>query len=371
MSGRPALVALVALLGAVSACATPRLAYSPGDLRAEVAHRAPALAAADVVVPYELGEADAARARAIVGDLRSIDARVRALVEAMFDPEVLGLRYADRVTGDATETLRLHEGNCLALASVFVGLARAVGLEAYYIDASSRVHETTYGGDGMTVSAGHVTAMVVTPKGNVGLDFSRMGPFVWYRVLDDVEALAHFYNNRAFEQIDDARLRGAPVDWDRAAVDFRRAVAVKPEFARAWSNLGMAEAAVGHEDAAIASYREAMRRDPQLVAPRNNLGALLLARGDVAGAREVLEAAVAIPGSGPHVLYNLALARLRAGDRDGAVEALRRARTKGYPRAQRLLDELAVAKASAAPPATAAPAPRVPGPFPVDGLFGQ
>ncbi|HEX9048906.1 MAG TPA: tetratricopeptide repeat protein [Anaeromyxobacter sp.] len=343
MSRRPALGLLAALLGGTSGCAAARLAYAPAELRAEVARRAPGLPAAEVIVPYELDPADRERAAQIVGDLQSVEPKVEALVTAMFDPKQLGLRYADVVTGTAAETLRTRRGNCLALASVFVGLARAVGLEAYYIDASTRVHETTYADDGMTVSSGHVTAMVVTPKGNVGLDFAHLGPFAWYRTLDDVEALAHFYNNRAFERIDEARARGVAVDWETAALDFRRATEVKPEFALAWSNLGMAEADLGREDQAIRDYRQAIRRAPALVAPRNNLGALLLRRGDVRGALEVLEAAVALPSSGPHVLYNLALARLGAGDRAGALEALRLARSRGYARAQRLLDELALA----------------------------
>ncbi len=89
-----------------------------------------------------------------------------------------------------------------------------------------------------------------------------------------------------------------------------------------------------------------------MVAPRNNLGALLLRRGDVAGALEALEAAAAIPSAGPHVSYNLALARLAARDRAGALEALRIARSRGYPPAQRLLDDLAPApvRADASPP---------------------
>jgi tetratricopeptide (TPR) repeat protein len=345
-----ALAALLALLGGTSGCAAARFAYGPAELRAEVARRAPHLPAAEIVVPYELAPEDRARAAEIVSQLRSVDAKVQAIVAAMFDPGQLGLRYADVVTGSAAETLRARRGNCLALASVFVGLARAAGLEAYYIDASTRVHETTYHDDGMAVSSGHVTAMVVTPKGNVGLDFAHLGPFAWYRKLDDVEALAHFYNNRAFERIDEARARGAAVDWAAAALDFRRATEVKPGFALAWSNLGMAEADLGHVEEAIRDYEEAIRRAPALVAPRNNLGALLLRRGDAAGALRVLEAAVALPSSGAHVLYNLALARLRAGERDGALEALRLARAKGYAPAQRLLDELALAPA----------APRVP-----------
>ena len=151
---------------------------------------------------------------------------------------------------DAAETLASHEGNCLALASVFVGLARAVGLDARYMDASARVHETEHGTDGFTVTSGHVTALVVTPAGNIGLDFERLGRVVWYRVLDDVEALAHFYNNRGFERLDEARARGAEPDWDAVGRDFERSVAVLPGFARAWSNLGLARASVGREDAA-------------------------------------------------------------------------------------------------------------------------
>jgi Flp pilus assembly protein TadD len=222
----------------------------------------------------------------------------------------------------------------------------------------------------MTVSAGHVTALVVTPRANLSLDFSRMGPAVWYRILDDIEAVAHFYNNRAYERIEEARARGAPVDWEAAAVDFRRATEVKPEFARAWSNLGIAEAALGHRDLAVSLYREAIRRDPSLVAPRNNLGSLLLSAGDAAGAVATLEAAVALPGSGPHVLYNLALARLRTGDRAGALDALRRAREQGYPRAQRLLEELAVASVPDEPPPAPALRRGVLG-WPVDRVLGQ
>ncbi len=344
MSHRFALAAAAAALCAGGAgCAAPRAVYSGSELRAEVARRAPELAPEEVVVPFDVGDAARARAREIAGQLDGAHQKARALVAAMFDPALFGLRYVERVTGDASETLRTGEGNCLALASVFVGLARAVGLEARYIDASTRVHETVHGDDGLTVSSGHVTAMVDTGTGKVGLDFARLGPVTWYRVLDDVEALAHFYNNRAFERVDVARAAGAPPDWGAAEADFRRAVRVTPAFARAWNNVGLAAQAQGRDAEAERAFREAMRRDPRLAAPRNNLGGLLLRRGEVGAALEVLEAAARLPSAGGHVLYNLALARLRAGDREGAITALRRANGRGYPRAARLLEQLAAA----------------------------
>jgi hypothetical protein len=351
MSRRLAIQVAAAALAAVAAsgCAARRVAYAPAELREEVARRAPELAAEEIVVPFDVGDAARARARELVGKLESPDEKVRVLVGAMFDPDEFGLRYAGRITGDAAETLRIREGNCLALASVFVGLARAVGLDARYMDASTRVHETLHGDDGITVSTGHVSALVPTGSGMVGLDFARLGPVVWYRVLDDVEALAHFYNNRGFERIDAARAVGAPVDWGAAEADFRRATQVLPAFARAWNNLGIALDGAGRAGDAAGPFEEAIRRDARLVAPRNNLGGLLLRRGEVARAVEVLETAARLPGAGPHVLYNLAVARLRSGDRAGAVAALRRASDEGYPRAERLLERVAVSGLAGTP----------------------
>ncbi len=331
---------------ALSACATARLAYDPAALRHEIALRAPAIPAQEVVVPFEIDETAAARARALVAHAHSDEAKVRLLVASIFDPAAFGISYAENVTATAAEALQRHEGNCLALASVFVGLARATGLRSYYIDASTRVHETRLGDDGLTVNEGHVTAMVETSAGKIGLDFGHLGKIAWYRVLDDVEALSHFYNNRGFELVDDARVRGVPIDWSQAEHQFRLAVEVTPGFARAWNNLGIAAAHLGRREEAIAFWRESIRRAPALPAPRNNLGALYLETGSDRAALETLEAAARLPESGPDVHYNLALARLRHGDRAGAVESLRRALRSGeYARAQRLLDQLTVATA--------------------------
>jgi len=327
-------------------CATPKLAYSPDELKAEVARRAPGIPPAEIVVPFEIGEEQAAAARRVVAQGQTDTERTRALVAAFFAGDGFHMRYAEGVTADAEETLKSSEGNCLSLASVFVGLARAAGLRAYYIDASTRVHETRYG-DGVTVNSGHVTAMVEAEGERIGLDFGRMGPIRWYRILDDLEALAHFYNNRGFESVERAQERSRQPDWSRAAHDFWLAAQVVPTFAPAWNNLGMAQTRLGRIDKAIADYRTAIAAAPQLAAPRNNLGGLYLERGQLGKALEALETAARLDPSGPHIQYNLALARLRRGDREGAVRALRRAidLRGGYPEAQAELDRLAIAPA--------------------------
>jgi len=344
MAGRvvAALAAALACLGA--GCATPRQVYSPADLRAALAAR-PGISPADVVVPFELPAPALELARRVVRGSHSDGDRIEALVKAMFDPAVFGLRsdLSSTSTTTGAEALAEGHGNCVALASVFIGLARAVGLDARYVDASSRVSETRYGADGSTVHYGHVTALVDTGVDRIGLDFARIGTFGWYQQLDDLEAVAHYYNNRGYELVDEAREAGAAPDWAEAQRLFRLAVAVKPGFARGWNNLGIAAAHLGRRDEAVANYRKASALDPTMAAPHANLGSLHLQEGDLQGALDELAAAARLDPRGAHIQYNLAQARLRSGDRSGALEALRRTLTlRGtYPGAQALMERLA------------------------------
>jgi len=327
---------VAAVLLAAAGCATPRLGYTPDELRAELRRRA--VPAAAVVVPHELDPAHLAWARQLVEETRDDSTRVQLLTEALFDSAGLGLRYQDGATTTAAETLERGSGNCLGLASVFIGLARAVGLQAWYMDASIRASETRQAWEDVAVNSGHVTAVVRVNDRNIALDFGRLGPVRWYRVLDDVEALAHFYNNRGFERVERGGADSAAA-WRAAEPDFRLAVQVMPELGRAWNNLGMAAARQGRPEEAVALYRTAIARDPTLAAPWNNLGSLHHALGRLAEAEGDLLAAARLDPTGSHIQYNLAVVRLERGNREGAARALRRALAlrADYPEAVSLL----------------------------------
>jgi tetratricopeptide (TPR) repeat protein len=334
------------LLGSTGCATTARKVYTPAELRAAlVAH--PGIPASDVVVPYELPPEALEKARQLVRHARSDGDKVEWLVKGMFDPAIFGLRLdsvnAVTTTTTGAEALAAGQGNCVALASVFIGLARSVGLDARYVDASSRVHERRYGEDGGAVHVGHVTALVNTGNERISLDFARVGPFVWYQELDDLEALAHLYNNRGYELVELARETGEAPDWAEAERHFRLAVAVKPGFARAWNNIGIAAARQGRPAEAMESYRRASALDPKMAAPHANLGAMHLQGGYLPAALGELDAAARLDPKGAHIQYNLALARLRSGDLPGAIAALRRTLTlRGtYPGAQALMDRLA------------------------------
>ena len=336
----PATLATV-LLAAASCASTPKkLSLTPDELRDELARRIPR---DEVVIPFEVSPEHARRAQALTAGVADPAEKVRILVSALLGPRDFGLRYQASVPGTAEEAFRRGGGDCLALASAFVGMARAAGLDASYMDASFRLQETEVLSEQTVVKIGHVTAYVMTPADRIGLDFALEGRIYWYEPIDDVEAVAHFYNNLGYVLLESGGNGGTPDGWAAALHQFDLATRVKPGFARAWNNLGVAQARLGRRDAARAAYRRAIAADAKLASPRLNLGVLLLQAGEVDAAWELLEAAARLDPDAPNVQYELALARIERGDRRGAVKALERAVSLpgGWPAARTLLDRLA------------------------------
>ena len=330
---------LASLAGEGCAIGARRLAYSPDQLREELARRIPR---DEVVIPFEISPEHARRAQALVASTPAASDKIRILLDALLGPRGFGLRYMVGVPGTAEQAFAHGGGDCLALASAFVGLARAAGLDASYMDASFRMQETEYLSEQTTVKVGHITAFVRTSSDRYGLDFARMGRVYWYEPIDDIEAVAHFHNNLGYILLEGGGQGGTATGWADAEHQFDLATRVKPEFSRAWNNLGVARARLGRRAEARDAYRRAIALDREFPSPRLNLGVLLLEAGEVEAASEQLEAAARLDPSAPNVQYELGLARLRRGDRAGAVKALQKAVTLrgGWPAAQAVLDRI-------------------------------
>lgn len=81
---------------------------------------------------------------------------------------------------------------------------------------------------------------------------------------------------------------------DEAVVSYRKAVDLKPDYVDAHSNLGVALQAQGHMEAAIASYRRTIELKPDFVNPHVNLGVALQELGLLAESQESLRRALAL-----------------------------------------------------------------------------
>ncbi len=324
MPSRIAMLAIVGLAlsaGAIACVSRPSVRmWTPDALRAEVGRRAPE--ATGFEAPFEVPQAAVEQAQRKIRFARTDLERVRALMNVVTEPDGFALRWAPAASGTARETLERGEGNCLALSSVFIGLARSLGLNARYAEIPGLGFQRSRHGK-LLITADHIGVSVRTDTGEYIGDFrGAIGNVGRVRRIDDLEAVAHHFNNRGYELLQDARAPVPAPVWEAAREQFALATQVLPRFARAWNNLGVAHARLGDVDAAAVAYRHAMSADPELAAAWRNLGNLELRADRPAEAVARLDRAAEEDSRNPGVHYDRARALAALGRDADAIAAL-------------------------------------------------
>jgi tetratricopeptide (TPR) repeat protein len=249
-----------------------RFAYSPSEFREEVLRRAPELQGQAVEVPFELDEAHIDLAWDTIRTAPHGHDRVKALVRMLHlpPPQGLGLRYAPTTTQSARQTIEVGQGNCVALASVLVGLGRGLGWPVFYAEARVRDEEIRREDD-LAIRADHMVVVITAKTVRAVVDFT--GPVEGYvpRIIDDLHAYAHLLNNRASEIILSDLDAGKPPAWNRALDGFSMATRITPNLARAWNNQGVALARLGRLEDARGAYDRALTMKRDLDSPLQNL----------------------------------------------------------------------------------------------------
>ena len=110
-----------------------------------------------------------------------------------------------------------------------------------------------------------------------------------------------------------------------AIAEYRKAIALKPDYAEAHYNLGNALRDQGDLPGAVAAYRKAIALKPDYAEAHNNLGNALRDQGDLAGAVAAYRKAIALKPDLAEAHYNLGNALGDQGDLAGAIAAYRKA----------------------------------------------
>lgn len=261
------------------ACATAsaprhRLAFTPRDFRASLTQRVPELSESLASAPFEVPRPVVERARAVIERAPLGPPRVEALVQFLTEPEPrgLGIVYDWAVTGTAERTLELRRGNCLALASLLVGLGRGLGWPIYYAEAVPRVPETKQFEDVKALSD-HMIVLIVAKTVQMYVDFTgkiRGGEYD-VRVIDDLRAYAHLVNNLAGQRVMNAEQAASDADWQAAREGFELATRIEPDLGRAWNNLGIVYRRLGRIADAREAYHRALELDAGFGSAERNL----------------------------------------------------------------------------------------------------
>ncbi len=334
--GRVGKFLCLGVLGAVvSACASSGAESSRGlefrQKRLTKAIRSVGFEPEELVLPFEVDDEMVAWAKDVVPRSGTPKFRLEHLLFSLVEGRNRKVEYASGFTPTAQEAFRSGKANCLAFTHLFVGLARELGLDAYYLDVINA--ETYARANDLIVLSGHVTAgfgVSSNPlilKYNVGDDTD----YRWVRKVKDLRALAMYYSNRGAEFL----AQGKPPE---ALGWLRTAVTLDGSLAQAWVNYGVALRRVGEQESAEEAYRKALLEDPRALSAYQNLAALMRLEGRAAEARDLDLLAERQGSRNPYNYINLGDLSLRQGD----VEEARRF----YQKALNLHGDLAAPAAS-------------------------
>lgn len=249
---------------------------------------------------------------------------LRRLASMLSEGGELGIRYGPLAVHGAAETFRTREGNCLSQTTLFVAMARALGMRAYFREvyqAPDWIRE----GD-MRIKNHHVAARVhIRERGSWEVDFgeARPNPEALGRALSDVQARAHHFNNLGAA----ALTRNAN---EEAIRHFNRALLLDPRMAFGWGNLGTAYLRLNKMGEAEVALREAARLDPYDVVALYGLERLYTLEGAENLADEMRTLSKKVRDQDPFRQHEQGLLALEEGRPKAAVQHLERA-LEGLP----------------------------------------
>ncbi len=208
-----------------------------------------------------------------VGDVVRDRQRMMMLHRAIRGSATLGLDYDSAVGGTAQEVFHRGTANCLGYATLFIALARAMGLNAGYQWLEVRP-QWTQRGERVLVSLHVNVAIRIGRRERFMIDIEPppSRDVTGSRALSDADGLALYHSNLAMEALAEDDLREA---WLQTV----RALQLSPELAHLWVNLGAIYRVAGQHRAAEDSYHQALALNPLEHSAMNNLVVLLELEG--------------------------------------------------------------------------------------------
>jgi Flp pilus assembly protein TadD len=251
------------------------------------------------------------------------NSRANGLLAGMREGGMLSLHYADDFTRTAQRTFHDRVGNCLSFTMLFVGLARAAGLDARYqlVDVPP-----TWTDDLGVISVGkHINAVVATPPRAIVVDFNDEYFHEQFptHVIDDDYAAAFYYSNLGAEAL-------GRREYELSFALLSKAVRTYPVMAAAWVNLGVLYVRVKRLDYAEAAFLRALKSDPGEQSALSNLESVYAALGNTELADRYGAQVRQYRESNPYYHYAVAQAAFNKMRYDDALASLATAiRLKG------------------------------------------
>ncbi|TLM79907.1 tetratricopeptide repeat protein [Microbulbifer harenosus] len=310
---------LMLLWGCSSTLPTPEAAIDPNWLLSgEVLFAEPV---APEMLPDDdiLGlEPEIRRYLAQIAPDESPQQRLVALVHAFENRDFTVQYQADR-TLTASETYTRQQGNCMAFTVMMVAMARELGAEAHFNQVEVPPvwgHEEAQ----TFVVYRHINMVSETSRGRRVVDFNLAAydPVYDQQKISDAEAFGQYYSNRGIEWMQQGDMR-------QAFLYLRKALALRPESADLWANLGAFYSRNQQPEAAEQSYLQALQLQEDHNIAISNIERLYRKQQRFALADQYAEKARFHRQRNPYYLYYQARNAYEHGDYKNAKRQLKRA----------------------------------------------
>lgn len=316
-----------ALIWLVGCAAAQKRMYTPEEIQSVLDARVSAQMRNEIVIPFEIDDEIRQLARDVTSRSSSDSEKMRALVNEIIGLAGFSISYDWLSNKTAKEVFRQGKGNCLAYSNLFVGMAREVGLNVVYADVTS-VERVSREAE-IIVNSNHITAAVIRGPQTLLIDFTATPEreYTGFKVIDDLEAMAHFYNNQGFlygyftETSSDLGFDPQEKELEM----YRLALEVLPTFQRARNNLGVALRRRGEVDQAIEQYKIAIEHDPRFAEARSNLASAYMMQGRVDEALVEYQIAARDAGRNGFIHHRLGVTYMRLGRYDEAIKQFQKA----------------------------------------------
>lgn len=206
--------------------------------------------------------------------------KLRELRTFLFSDEETAINYHASSTRTAMDTFRTRQGNCLAMTNLFVAAGRYVGIDANYQTVSVKP-TWDHAGDTM-IRYEHIVAVGQMGDESYLVDF--LPEFLIgdrpSEEISDLAALALYFNNLGAEAIVEEKP-------ELAIKYLRQTLALSPESADAWNNMGAAMRRAGHDRLAVFAYYQALEKDAYNYSALSNLAQYYETEGRADEAKEI------------------------------------------------------------------------------------
>jgi len=312
----------VSTAGVMLLFATACSQYEPFDSKAYLVKQYEARvgpqAAAEIEVPYDLSSQILSEVLGRIDPGANERNKTANILDFVFGPGGLELKYQLTPTRSATETYYARSGNCLSFVNLFVGVARAVRLNPEYVEVRD-LQRWNYK-DGVVVSQGHIVAGLMIDGRMVTYDFLpyRAKSYRDLKPISDLIATAHFYNNLGAEAL-------LADDLETAEKYLALANRLAPDFEKAVNNLGVYYLRTDRIEDALALYDKGLTDHPKNVAFLTNKARALQLIGREEEAIALLDQIEDTKQTSPFFFIYRADVALSEGDYAAALTELQKA----------------------------------------------